>query len=105
MHRLNAPLPVELLEFKGTLVNSNAFLQWKTEHETNTSVFIVERSLDGNNYYQVGTMLAANSAGINNYSFTDPDIVSLGVSIVYYRLKQVDLDGKFVYSGIVTAFN
>ena len=95
------PLPLELLEFKGTLVNSNAYLQWKTENETNTSVFIVERSLDGNNYYQVGTILAANRAGINNYSFTDPDIVSLGVSMVYYRLRQVDLDGNFAYSGIV----
>ena len=71
-----APLPLELLEFKGTLVNNNAYLQWKTENETNTSVFIVERSLDGNNYYQVGTILAANTAGINNYSFTDPDITS-----------------------------
>ena len=95
------PLPLELLEFKGTLVNSNAYLQWKTENETNTSVFIVERSLDGNSYNQVGTILAANRAGINHYSFTDPDIESLGVSIVYYRLRQVDLDGNFAYSGIV----
>ena len=96
-----SPLPVTLLEFKGTLVNDDAFLQWKTEHEANTSVFIVERSIDGNNFYQVGTRLAANRDGINNYSFTDPGIMSLGVSVVYYRLKQVDLDGKFVYSGIV----
>jgi len=96
-----APLPLELLEFKGTLVNSNAYLQWKTENETNTSVFVVERSMDGNNYYHVGTILAANRAGINHYNFTDPGITSLGVSMVYYRLRQVDLDGKFVYSGIV----
>ena len=96
-----AALPVELLEFKGTLVGVNAYLQWKTEHEINTSVFIVERSTDGNNYYQKGTILAANGAGINQYSFTDPDIVSLGVSIVYYRLRLVDLDGNYKYSGIV----
>ena len=95
------PLPLELLEFKGTLVNSNAYLQWKTENETNTSMFIVERSLDGNNYYQVGTIVAANRSGINHYRFTDPDITSLGVSTVYYRLRQVDLDGNFDYSGIV----
>ena len=95
------PLPLELLEFNGTLVNSNAYLQWKTENETNTSMFIVERSLDGNNYYQVGTIVAANMTGINHYSFTDPDITSLGVSIVYYRLRQVDLDGNFDYSDIV----
>ena len=47
-------------------------------------------------------MLAANRAGINNYSFTDPNIlVLLDVPIVYYRLRQVDLDGNFAYSGIV----
>ena len=96
-----APLPLELLEFKGTLVNNNAYLQWKTEHEANTSVFIVERSLDGNSYYQVGTLLAANRPGINQYSFTDPDIVALAVPVVYYRLRQVDLDGNYKYSGIV----
>ncbi len=96
-----APLPLELLEFKGTLVNSNGYLQWKTEHEENTSVFIVERSLDGNAYSQVGTVIAANRQGINQYSFTDPDIVSLGVSTIYYRLRLVDLDGNYKYSGIV----
>ena len=96
-----AALPVALLEFKGALVNNNAYLQWKTEHETNTSVFIVERSLDGSSYYQVGTILAANGAGINQYNFTDANIVSLGVSIVYYRLRLVDLDGIYKYSGIV----
>jgi len=96
-----APLPVELLEFTGALINDNAYLQWKTEHEANTSVFIVERSLNGNDYFQVGTMLAANRPGINQYSFADPDIVSLGVSIVYYRLRLVDLDGNYKYSGIV----
>ena len=98
---VEAPLPVELLEFKGKLVNTDAYLQWKTEHETNSSVFLVERSLDGNSYFQVGTIIAANRAGINQYSFTDPGITLLGVSIVYYRLKQVDLDGKYKYSGIV----
>ena len=96
-----APLPLELLEFSGTLVNNDAHLQWKTENETNTSVFVVERSLDGNNYYQVGTILAANTADINHYSFTDPGITSLGVAVVYYRLRQVDLDGNYDYSDIV----
>lgn len=98
------PLPVELLEFKGSLVNNDGFLQWKTENEVNTSVFIIERSTDANNYSQIGTVLASNTNGIHNYTLTDPNINSLGMTVVYYRLRQVDIDGKFKYSGIVTLF-
>jgi trimeric autotransporter adhesin len=98
------PLPVELLEFKGSLVNNDGHLQWKTENEINTSVFIVERSIDAGTYNQIGTILASNTSGIHNYTLTDPNISSLGVMVVYYRLKQLDIDGKFKYSGIVTLF-
>lgn len=97
-------LPVELLEFKGSLVNNDGFLQWKTENEINSSVFIVERSTDASNYQPIGTILASNTAGIHNYTLTDPNINSLGTNIVYYRLRQLDIDGKFKYSGIVTLF-
>jgi trimeric autotransporter adhesin len=97
----DGPLPLELLEFKGSLVNNNSFLQWKTENEINTSVFIVERSTDANNYNPIGTILASNTTGIHGYTLTDPNVTLLGVAVVYYRLRQIDLDGKFKYSGIV----
>jgi len=98
----DGPLPVDLLEFKGALVNDDGFLQWKTENEINTSVFIVERSTDANNYSPIGTILASNTTGVHRYAFTDPNITSLGEATVYYRLRQVDLDGRIKYSGIVT---
>ncbi|MEP7374414.1 MAG: ELWxxDGT repeat protein [Chitinophagaceae bacterium] len=98
----DGPLPVELLEFKGSLINNNGFLQWKTENETNISVFIIERSIDANNYSPIGTLLPSNTAGIHGYTLTDPNLTSLGVPVVYYRLRQVDMDGKFKYSAIVT---
>jgi ELWxxDGT repeat protein len=97
----DGPLPLELLEFKGSLVNNDGFLQWKTENEINTSVFIVERSTDANNYSPIGTILASNTTGIHSYTLTDPNVTSLGLAMVYYRLRQVDMDGKFTYSGIV----
>lgn len=97
----DGPVPVELLEFKGSLVNNNGFLRWKTINENNTSAFIVERSIDAVNYKSISTILAANTAGIHQYKLTDPDITSCGVAIVYYRLKLIDLDGKFMYSNIV----
>jgi len=97
----DSPLPLELLEFKGWLVNNDGLLQWKTEHETNTITFVIERSTDANNYIPVGTVAAANSAGIHLYNFTDPNITSLGSGIVYYRLRQTDIDGRYTYSDIV----
>ena len=97
----DGPLPLELLEFKGSLVNDNGFLQWKTENEISASFFVLERSTDANNYSPVATILASNTTGIHDYTFTDPNVTSLGVAIVYYRLRQVDMDGKFKYSGIL----
>lgn len=95
-------LPLELLEFKGWLVNNDGALEWKTENETNTSGFILERSINGQDYQPVGSVIAANTTSIHQYNFTDPDITSLETTIVYYKLKQVDTDGSYTYSKIVT---
>ena len=100
--KANAALPLTLLEFNGRLQNNNALLNWKTENELNTSEFKVERSIDGNQYKAIGTVAAANRAGLHGYNFTDPAINTLGAKIVYYRLKQYDIDGQFIYSKIVT---
>ncbi len=99
--KANAALPLTLLEFSGRLQNNNALLNWKTENEINTLEFIVERSIDGNQYKAVGKVAAANRPGMHGYNFTDPAINTLGAKIVYYRLKQYDIDGQFVYSKIV----
>jgi ELWxxDGT repeat protein len=95
------PLPLELLEFKGFVVNNDGLLQWKTENETNTSSFIVERSIDGRNYKSVGSVTAANTPGVHYYDFTDLNITSLGVPNIYYRLRSTDIDGRYTYSNIV----
>ncbi|MEO5563781.1 MAG: ELWxxDGT repeat protein [Chitinophagaceae bacterium] len=94
-------LPLTFLEFKGTLLNDDGLLEWKTDNETKTASFIVERSTDGNNYKPVGYSDAANTSGIHTYKFKDIDVISLGSQLVYYRLKQVDMNGKSTYSRIV----
>lgn len=94
-------LPLSLTDFRGQLVNRNAVLNWKTENETRTSTFIVERSIDRSNYYAVGNVVSANTPGAHQYMFNDPGVTSLGTEIIYYRLKQVDMDGAFAYSKIV----
>ncbi|MEO7046587.1 MAG: T9SS type A sorting domain-containing protein [Ferruginibacter sp.] len=94
-------LPVTLLNFSGKPVGNTTQLQWSTATENNSSYFAVQRSADGNNFQPIGKVTSAgNSNLIHNYTFTDdgPKINSIN----YYRLKQVDKDGHFVYSKIVT---
>jgi ELWxxDGT repeat protein len=95
-------LPLCVLEFKGWVNDDDAILNWKTDNESNTDKFIVERSINGTQYTPVGSVRSANSPGVHTYAYTDDDINSLGTDIVYYRLKQIDIDGHYTYSKIVT---
>jgi glucose/arabinose dehydrogenase len=100
----NIPLPLNLLTFKGSLKNNATLLEWETSNEMNTSKFAVERSADGRNFKQIGTVTAVGNGGggNNKYSYTDYDVTRQPSSVVYYRLKIVDIDGSYTYSDIVT---
>ncbi|HYO22456.1 MAG TPA: T9SS type A sorting domain-containing protein, partial [Flavisolibacter sp.] len=91
-------LPLQLLEFTGRKRNATVELIWRTENEQNTSHFEVERSRNGIGFTSVGKKQAANSSGEHRYELTDVQPLD---GINYYRLKQVDRDGRFVYSPIV----
>jgi trimeric autotransporter adhesin len=95
------PAQFSLLEFSGQKINNDALLTWKTANEMNTDKFIVERSLNRIDYSAIGSKLAFNGQGNYQYNFTDPQINLLGADIVYYRLKQIDFNGKYSYSRIV----
>jgi hypothetical protein len=90
-----AILPVEWVSFTAALKNEKAVLNWETANEKNNNYFIVERSSNGNSFDSVG-IVAANSRSI--YQFTDATLTA-GVS--YYRLRQVDIDGKIQFSKTV----
>jgi len=92
-------LPLDMIEFKGELVQQDGELNWKTANEKNTLEFIVERSEDGNNYEPVGRVA---SGGTGNYTYIDKNITTLKSATVYYRLREVDVDSRFTYSKIVT---
>jgi glucose/arabinose dehydrogenase len=99
----NVPLPLNLLTFKGSLQNNVTLLDWETTNEINTSQFIIERSINGQNFARIGTVSAVSNSGSNNkYSFTDYDAISQSSSILYYRLKIMDKDGAFNYSKVIT---
>ena len=100
----NLTLPLDLLTFTGSLQNNTTtLLKWQTENEINTSHFVVERSIDGNNYNSIGSVTAGgNSTSVLNYTFNDNDAANQQSLILYYRLKMVDVNGSFKYSTIVT---
>ncbi|MES1223724.1 MAG: T9SS type A sorting domain-containing protein, partial [Bacteroidota bacterium] len=96
-------LPLTLVYFNGTLENNTTLLKWRTSNEINTSQFIVERSIDAHNYQRIGTVAAkGNSTTANDYKYTDFDVMKQSSSVIYYRLKMVDIDGAYKYSNVVT---
>ncbi len=93
-----APLPVKLISFTAQLASNNKVdLKWSTSTEINASHFVIEKSVDGKNFSEAGVVFAAgNSTSVNKYQYTDN--VSSDKTIIYYRLRTVDADGKFEYS-------
>lgn len=95
-------LPVVLAGFNAALENNfrTVHLNWSTAMELNSSRFEIERSADGRNFQKVGTVLAnGQTDAITHYSFNDP-INPNQATILYYRLRMVDLDNKQAYSKV-----
>ena len=92
--------PVMLLSFTGSLQNDNTvLLNWQTTAEYNNHYFDIERSNDGINFTAIGKISGNGTTSIaHSYSFTDGQPVN---GYNYYRLKQVDFDGHYIYSHIV----
>ncbi len=98
----NTPLPVTLTNLRGERKNDINLLSWTTLTEQNNAGFQVERSADGTNFSSLGFVSSkangGNSTSTINYVFTDSRALN---SNNYYRLKQVDKDGKATYSNVV----
>jgi hypothetical protein len=94
----NGTLPVKLADFKVTSKATGVTLTWRTSTELNSSHFEIERSGDGKMWSTQGSVQAAGNISVDqNYSFTD---ASPDAGTNHYRLKIVDIDGKFDYSVI-----
>lgn len=94
------PLPIELISFTGEGFSSYNHLKWTTAQEINNDYFVIMRSSDGITYEEIGFVDGAgNSSQINNYEFIDNDFEN---EVSYYRLKQVDYDGKSSYSNTIS---
>ncbi|MES1219663.1 MAG: T9SS type A sorting domain-containing protein [Bacteroidota bacterium] len=94
-------LPVKLLSFSGSYSGSATNLSWETEAEVNFDHYEIERSGNGTDFAYAGQVAAqAGGTAKKQYGYTD-NLSSVSGSMFYYRLKMVDIDGKFKYSNII----
>ncbi|WP_338759833.1 LamG-like jellyroll fold domain-containing protein [Bernardetia sp. ABR2-2B] len=91
-------LPVDLLSLTAKPLINSILVEWKTTNEINNAGFEVMRSIDGENFEQVG-WVTQNNTGV--YSFGDTEVNTN--QIYYYRLNQVDENGSKKTSPIVDA--
>lgn len=92
-------LPVTLRSFTATLENKKPVMSWVSSTESNFSHYVVERSTSGSDYSDAAIVFAnGNSSSDSKYSYTDNAVPASARGAVYYRLRLVDMDGKFKYS-------
>jgi hypothetical protein len=96
-------LPVKYSSFTATATGNEVNLKWVTEQENTNNRFEAERSFDGTNFTFIGTVTDGhNIAGKKNYQLADNGVELMAKTIVYYRLKQIDNNGKAAYSNIIS---
>jgi hypothetical protein len=96
-------LPVKFLGFTAIKNNNNAILNWQVENEDiNTARYEVEISTSGVNFEKIASLNPLNNGRSSNvYSFTKENLSALrNAGVIYFRIKQIDRDGKFVYTQI-----
>ena len=98
---ISTPLPVKFNSFSATKKDNDALLSWVVENETAlVTNYEVERSIDGIKFDKINT-IAKNTGSLNIYNITDPNLSAVkNGGIIYYRIKQIDANGEFVYSDI-----
>jgi Secretion system C-terminal sorting domain len=98
------PLPIKLISFDAKAQENQVQLTWKTSSEINSSGFEIERSENGKDFTKIGYVKSDANNGNSNeklgYSFID-EMPMEGNN--FYRLKQLDIDGKFEFSTIKSA--
>jgi len=100
------PLPVELTSFTAALIDGNVLLNWETASENNNRGFEIERKLNENTSageWQLIAFKEGHGTSIEKHSYSYLNNVSrISAYEIFYRLKQIDFDGRFTYSSIVS---
>jgi hypothetical protein len=93
-------LPVENVKLDASLTGSNVLLKWQVDHTISHVSYIIERSLNGTEFTTMAVMLdGVNAGNLKTYQAKD-NISDIKSSMVYYRVKQTDINGKTTYSSV-----
>jgi hypothetical protein len=93
------PLPVKLISFTGNSISKGNVLNWTTASEKNNLSFCIQRSANGNQFLPLAIVNGhGNSSNLQYYSYIDSTVFN---NSFYYRLKQIDDDGKYAYSSVI----
>ncbi|MEO8763299.1 MAG: T9SS type A sorting domain-containing protein [Ginsengibacter sp.] len=96
-------LDSKLIDFRGNIESDKSVLRWTTQNEKNLKEYIVEKSLDGINFYRVAAFSAINDIDAASYIFNDPEKIS---AVSYYRLDLISRSaGDHKYSRIISLYN
>ncbi|MGG7666711.1 T9SS type A sorting domain-containing protein [Dyadobacter sp. BHUBP1] len=97
-----AMLPVILVSFSGSNEGEQNILAWKTTFESNSRGFDIERSWNGTDFAKIGFLPSRGDGNADrDYNFVDKSPLFTS----YYRLKQLDFDGTFAYSRVISIQN
>jgi hypothetical protein len=92
-------LPLSWLSFDAVKQGNDALLNWKVSNEETNEHYELQRSLNGTDFVTISRLTKTGTGNSTKaYSYTDAGVNALGSSIVYYRLKQVDFDGRISFS-------
>jgi len=98
-------IPVELASFTGSKTQNGVRLDWITASELNNHGFEIQRSTDGNEFVTIGFVKGKGTTTERSYYSYSDQFNFMNENILYYRLKQVDYDGSFSYSNILSFEN
>ncbi len=100
---LAGPLPVTLKYFTAALSSSNTVkIDWSTLQELNCDKYFIERSIDGKTFIKAGEVKGHGFTSLDMYYTFNDNIAGINSSIVYYRLRQIDIDGRSSFSKVVS---
>jgi hypothetical protein len=100
---VSVSLPVTLLYFTGHYEDGQSKLTWETTSEDQVDRFVIERSEDGRQFNEIGTVKATGNSSFRiKYDYTDSKPV---VKNAWYRLRMIDIDGKYKYSNVIRLVN
>jgi len=95
------PARSTLTTFQALYSHKAVAISWNTAADNHSTVFQVERSLNGNSFDQVGQVTSAEATTAGQYAFNDKLHEAERKNDLYYRIRQIDAAGRVTYSKVL----